>query len=503
MRRLPPREALPCAEVALETNPRDPVALRVKADVALREGKAEEATGILEQALAVDAHNAALWGLKGAALQAMGKNAESLEALSHAVSLDPRDGKAWRAKGLAHVKRSEFAEAADAYERALRVTPDDKELWTLRAFALERSLDLEPAVAAYDKAIAIDPVDKAVWSGKGLTLLRLERYEDAARCFEYALKLDAAYDVAVQGKRDAEAGAQHRFVQENAGRVVAWERANGRTAGREEAFRMCGVPLAVLDEVMGYLNEPAAVAYGTLPEEKRRRYEALSSVVLRMVDTPQAVDRHHVATCDPDADVSEVREVWGYIRGVAAADMETEPDAELDALLRRALDLPREEWDVVHLARELNLGIYEAKRLETSLRIFEGGAYPVTMKPAPEIAKPRAHAPPPPPKKAEEVREAHRCKDHQGKAVSKHSCGAWLCSACLDEENCPSCGKALHTPQSPAPEIREHHKNKPEAEGAEGDEETPPPPKDEGAETPAPRPPRKREDDPQRDFSRL
>ncbi|MEK6851488.1 MAG: hypothetical protein AABY30_03005, partial [Candidatus Thermoplasmatota archaeon] len=191
-------------------------------------------------------------------------------------------------------------------------------------------------------------------------------------------------------------------------------------------------------------------------------------------------------------DASEVREMWGYIQNVADADVDPQPDAHLDALLRRALDLPREDWDLVHLARQLDLGIWEAKRLETSLRIFEGGAYRVTTKPAPEIlravAKPVPKAPASPPKKAEEVREPRKCSAHRGKAVSRHPCGTWLCSACLDEEECPSCRKPLHVPKPRDEEAEEKEDEEPEAPLP------PPPPKERS---------RRREDEANRDFNRL
>jgi len=251
------------------------------------------------------------------------------------------------------------------------------------------------------------------------------------------------------------------------------------------------VPFALLDEVIQYLSEPPKVFPADLSPDKLYRFEAVSSVVLKLVDDPRTVDRFAVAVSAPGADASEVRELWGYIQNVADADVDPQPDPHLDSLLRRALDLPKEEWDLVHLARDLNLGIWEAKRLETSLKIFQGGAYRVTTKPTVAKAAPRTPPVPPPrvatPKKVEEAREVKRCGPHQAKALSHHACGAWLCSACLDEAQCPQCRKPLHRPKPPTDE---EDLEEPEAPLP------PPPPKDEE------RPPaRRREED--RDFSRL
>jgi hypothetical protein len=92
-------------------------------------------------------------------------------------------------------------------------------------------------------------------------------------------------------------------------------------------------------------------------------------------------------------------------------------------------------------------------------------------------------------KKAEEAREVRQCHNHHGKAVSKHACGAWLCSACLDEEDCPSCNKPLHVPKP-----KDEEPDKEENETKEPDAPLPSPPKER---------PRRREDEANRDFNRL
>jgi hypothetical protein len=92
----------------------------------------------------------------------------------------------------------------------------------------------------------------------------------------------------------------------------------------------------------------------------------------------------------PDMDVSEAREVLGYLKGVRSLRLEPDPSWHLDQLIRKALDLPKEEWNLRGLARELNIGPYEAKKLEVSLRIFEGGGYRVKTKaPPPPVDRPR------------------------------------------------------------------------------------------------------------------
>ena len=124
----------------------------------------------------------------------------------------------------------------------------------------------------------------------------------------------------------------------------------------------------------------------SLPPERLRRFEEESLAILR---SPAGKDIRlsDVVGVLPDLDVSEAREVLGYLKGVRSLRLEADPSWHLDPLIRRALDLPKEAWTLRGLARELNIGPYEAKKLEASLKIFEGGGYRVKTK-----------APPPPEK---------------------------------------------------------------------------------------------------------
>jgi hypothetical protein len=147
------------------------------------------------------------------------------------------------------------------------------------------------------------------------------------------------------------------------------------------------------------------VAVESLPPEQLRRFEDASLALLR---GPGGKDMRlaDVVSTLPDLDVSEAREVLGYLKGVRSLRLEPDPAWHLDPLIRKALDLPKEEWNLRDLARELNIGPYEAKKLEVSLKIFEGGGYRVKTKAPPPVERPRvqrfppresaAHAPRPP-----------------------------------------------------------------------------------------------------------
>ena len=258
----------------------------------------------------------------------------------------------------------------------------------MKAFAHERCGDWEGAAAAYDAALALDTRSPALWNAKGLSLVHLRRFDEAGKCFDLALSIDPNYAAAVDAKKLCEERAATATVEAFARAVVQYELAVQRPASKEEIFKECGVPLQLLDNVVSYVNEPAAIAVESLPPDQLKRFEDASLAILR---GPSGKDLRlsDVVGTLPNLDVSEAREVLGYLKGVRSLRLEPDPSWHMDPLIRKALDLPKEAWTLRGLARELNIGPYEAKKLEVSLKIFEGGGYRVKTEVPPGAEKPR------------------------------------------------------------------------------------------------------------------
>jgi len=181
-------------------------------------------------------------------------------------------------------------------------------------------------------------------------------------------------------------------------------------------------------------------------------------------------------------DLDEARTIWGYIDWVRDAPLEPTPEWHNDDLIRQAMDLPKEEWNLVDLAKELHLGPFEAKKLEVSLKIFEGGGYKISTRGAPEIKrkKTKPHVTPEADVQADEEPAAAtkrpappksvakppddgppaKCEPHHAPGVERHACGAWLCKGCVDAGGtCPGCDAPL-----PKAEEREARKKDREAD---------------------------------------
>src|SRR5207237_8453991 len=125
--------------------------------------------------------------------------------------------------------------------------------------------------------------------------------------------------------------------------------------------------------------------------DELRKYWAVGAAVLQHVENERTLESLRltdVSTVLPHVDLEEARTIWGYIDWVRDAPLEPTPEWHNDDLIRQALDLPKKERNLVDLAKELHQGPFEAKKLEVSLKIFEGGGYKITTKPRPE-SKPK------------------------------------------------------------------------------------------------------------------
>jgi hypothetical protein len=344
--------------------------------------------------------------------------------------------------------------------------------------AEERAGLLEAAVDSFDRTLRLDARDPSLWAAKGSALLRLKRFDDALKSFDAALALDPNLEPAATGRRSAEERIHITTSERFAEAVVRFEKHLHRPATRDEIFRYCSVPLETLDEVIQYVNQPAPLAPDGIEADQLRKFEAVGAAVLQHVEDAQTLDALRltdVSTVLPHVDLDEARTIWGYIDWVRDAPLEPSTEWHNDDLIRQAMDLPKEEWNLVDLSRELHLGPFEAKKLEVSLKIFEGGGYKIKTKPAPE-PKPRKPRPethletrkkgsiqhedeeeveepapegrkasPKGPTKPAESSPA-KCESHHAPGLEQHACGAWLCRACLEAGGtCAQCHAPLLT----------------------------------------------------------
>jgi tetratricopeptide (TPR) repeat protein len=171
-----------------------------KAVAKMREGKSEEATRLLREAISIyDEYFNALFAL-GGELYREGKYQEALETLERARQINDREGAVYYLFGLVMIKQQKFGVAEYAFRKAMEMNADNAATHFHRGFALIglalQGQDAQQRVT--DLAEAEREMDRA-WdmSNKRLTAVYLHR----ARIYE------------VRGEKEAAARELEKFLQ--------------------------------------------------------------------------------------------------------------------------------------------------------------------------------------------------------------------------------------------------------------------------------------------------
>jgi tetratricopeptide (TPR) repeat protein len=365
----------------------------------------------------------------------------------------------------------EHSQADSCYTRSLDLDPENKAVWMMKAFVLEQIGDHQGAIACYDKAIGIDGKDKIPWNSKGLVMMNLNKYDKALRCFDMALELDPSFSTALEGKKMAEANMRATQIETMARKILEFEYEHNRAMTREDAFKNLKISSQNLDDVFAMLRGMDPIDLTQLTPAQMEDLERKSNAVLRRcVGTG---GDYGLRLCDithnfTDYSVEESKRILSYIEKVSSLALKPEATPELDGLVRRAMDLPQEQRTTLGLVRNLNIGVYQAKKVQVNLSMFKGEGYEpqaIKMEPImgqdyhPEMkapsAEPKAREPRPKkeaPSKIKGAFEDKMCRNHNAQAVTQHRCGQYLCNACVKgEENCPICGLPLDEDRAPRP----------------------------------------------------
>ncbi len=414
---------------ALSSHPNDPALTAAKVALLKALDKHEEALDFIDASLLEKREDRELLFQKVEALEALGRWAEAVESLEHAARLSPDSKDVWtRCSGL-YLKLGQPESSLAAYDKAIELDPGDVELWKGRGRLCETLRRWEDAIQSYVVAVDIRPKDEGLLCALGRSYVEMGLYERANEAYQRALNLNPTMEEALVGQKSLGERRREEKVKTLSWNVLDFEVVNARPATKEEAFKYCNVPMEYLDEVLRYVNEPPEVDVLSLPDTELRNLEAFSRDVLSTArGSHNRLPRlSEVVSGLPHLDLNDSRQVLGYVRGVQHLNVPEEELPGMDDLMKVAMDLPRREWNMISLARNLGLGAYEAKRLEQSLRVFETRT---------SEEEEEAETPSPRPARG---RTEKMCIKHGAPGIYQHICGQYLCSACIVGGRCPVC----------------------------------------------------------------
>jgi tetratricopeptide (TPR) repeat protein len=156
----------------------------------LRQGRAEEAVPLLEEAAARGPISAEVLANLGAAYERLGRTADARAKYEAAIRADPGFAGAYFDLGEICLRLGEPRRAEEALRTAVRISPNSAAIRNDLGVALSRQGRFAEALNAFQAAQRLDPALADAWLNAGNALARLNRDEEALACYREALRLD-------------------------------------------------------------------------------------------------------------------------------------------------------------------------------------------------------------------------------------------------------------------------------------------------------------------------
>jgi len=149
-----------------------------------------DAVAQLDMALQLEPRSAAAHNALGSSQLALGRREQALESYRAALALDPKLVAAHNNLGNTCYALGRIEEALAHYEAALALKPDHVEALANSGSALQELGRLEQALARHERVVQLDPRRAPAHFNLGNALRELGRVDEARRAYERALELD-------------------------------------------------------------------------------------------------------------------------------------------------------------------------------------------------------------------------------------------------------------------------------------------------------------------------
>jgi tetratricopeptide (TPR) repeat protein len=175
-----PPMARTLAERALKVNPSYVPAHLFVAELALDEGRRDDARASIDQALAVNPSGLEAHALRAAIDFLEGRNAEFMAAVTKVLETNPLYGDVYRVAGDHAARNYRFDEAAELARRAIIVDRENPRAWAELGMHLLRTGDEPGARRALEAAFKADPFDVVTYNLLSMldTLEEFETFTD-------------------------------------------------------------------------------------------------------------------------------------------------------------------------------------------------------------------------------------------------------------------------------------------------------------------------------------
>ncbi len=378
-----PAEARAIYEEILRKEPSSAVAVAGTAHSLMEEGKHSEARELLRSSLGRIPRDERLVLLLAEAESGLGNRDEAAREVQHGLELLPKSSSLWIRLGELDISREDWGGAAAAFAHAVELAPGNASILLRAGFVAERRGDSAEALSLYDRAVQIAPHDGNAWTRRGLAQLAARQPEPALASFDRALLIDPESDAAKEGKKAAGQKRRDFAIDRQGLAALRLEADLHRPITKNDLFVSLRVPFEMLDSVLAAMGRTPKIDVYRLPATELAELEEASvrlitSAVERWPDgiEPGSLNLADIAMLSPaETSLEQVQRLFAYLEAVLHLDIRPEnleltPDVE--ELARQAMSAGGDDRTVFELVRDLRIGIFKARLIQTVERA--GGA---------------------------------------------------------------------------------------------------------------------------------
>jgi tetratricopeptide (TPR) repeat protein len=169
--------------------PENVVQLIERANVSLVYARFDEAISDLDRALELNPRDTEALRVRGEIYGKMERYEVAIRDLTRALELDPNDTQAFKDRGGVYDSMERYEEAIRDYTRAQRLNPSDSFSFLRRGQSYQALKRYEEAIADLTRALELSPHDSYVLSERGMTFRLMGRYREAGRDLTRAIRL--------------------------------------------------------------------------------------------------------------------------------------------------------------------------------------------------------------------------------------------------------------------------------------------------------------------------
>ncbi len=180
--------ALRACDHAIDLNPHDAQALRLRGSIYLMLGDTERAVVDFSLSIEFEPANAAGYALRGRALFDLHRYDAAVDDFGAAIARDPKNADTFGARGFAFQALRRYNEAIADFGDAIALAPDNASAWNARCWVrMLANTQLHAALSDCLQAVKLDPAVAHPFDSLGWVYMRLGDPQQALRSFNAAL----------------------------------------------------------------------------------------------------------------------------------------------------------------------------------------------------------------------------------------------------------------------------------------------------------------------------